>query len=281
MGAPKSPGTVTQTNTVKLGPEQKKVFDLAFPSIEAYAASTPTLFPGTGVAPFNPTEVAGQQALLGAAGSPLVGAGANAQQVLLDPSQMLAPNQYVNAAADATVQRTTQNLMENILPQIRSGSTVAGGAYSGGATRQGVAEGRAIEGTNQQLSNALADMYLKNYSTGLSAMTQAIGQNPSVLQTQLFPGSVMGAVGGQQRGLEQAQLDEEIRKFYTAQDLDLSKSQQLLNLISGMPGGTGTSTVTGAYPQQSPLMQALGLGTTALGLFSGMPGMGLGMGMGK
>lgn len=279
MGAPKSP-TVTQTNTVQLSPQQQKIFDLAMPSIQSYAESTPQLFPGTGIVGFNPTELAGQTAALGAAGTGggLVTQAAGAQNKLLDPAFMLNPNQYVNAAADAVTNKTTQNLMERILPGVRSGATMAGGQYTGGASRQGIAEGTAIRGTNEAISNALADMYFRNYTTGLSGMTQAVAQNPSVVSSQLFPANVMSAVGGQNRALEQARLDEEIRRFYGTQDLELSKAQQLINLVAGMPGGKGVSTATGAVPPTNPLMQGLGLGLSGLGMFGGMPGLGMGLG---
>jgi hypothetical protein len=93
----------------------------------------------------------------------------------------------------------------------------------------------------------------------------------------------MQMIGGQQQGMEQAQLDEMIQRFYTQQDLPLLQSQQLMALIQGMPGATGVSTVRGAQPQTSGLQQAIGLGMTMLPMLMGappIPGMGMGM-MGK
>lgn len=284
---PSQPSTVTQTNQVKLGPQQQKVFDLALPSIESYAASTPQLFPGSAVAGFDPMQLQAQQSALTAANSPLVGAGAGAQAQMLDPDFMLKPNQYVHNAANAVTSQVTQNLMENILPGIRSNAIAEGGPYSGGATREGITAGKAISGTNQGLSNALADMYFKNYSTGLAGMSEAIGRNPQVLQAGLFPAQVQGAVGTQNQNMQQALLNEAVGKFYGTQNLDYNKAASLLGMIGMMPGATGTSTVTGAQPQANPLMQGLGLGMTALSLLGGGPlglmgGMGgMGMGMGK
>jgi hypothetical protein len=219
---------------------------------------------------------------LNAAGqSTLPGQAADAQKFLLDPNNMLRPNQYVQAAADATTGQVTRNLTESVLPTIRTGATQAGGMYSGGASRQGIAEGLAVGRTNEALSDALAKMHLANYTAGLGAMGDAIARNPSVLNQQLFPAGVYSAVGGQQRALQQAQLDEQIKNFYATQDLDLSKAQQLINLVGGMPGGTGVSTATGAVPKPNPAMQALGIGMQLAGLGMGMPGMGMpGMGMG-
>lgn len=281
MGAPK-PQNVTQTNTVKLSPEQQQIFDMALPSIQGYAAQTPQLFPGSGIAGFNPFEVQGQQYATGVAApqaQSLAQQAAGTQSQLLDPNFMLNPNQYLMAGMDAVTNKVTQNLNENILPGIRGTSTQAAGpgAFT---TREGIAQGLAIDRTNQGLSAALSDMLLKNYTAGLGGLSTAIGQNPSVLQQQLFPANIYSAVGGQQRGLEQAQLDEQIRQFYAQQDLPLSKAQQLLSLISGMPGGSGVSTVTPAKPQTDMLSKILGNAMMAVGVMTGMPTMGTGTGMG-
>lgn len=279
MGTP-TPKPITQTTQTKLGPQQQQIFDLAFPSIQQYASSQPQLFPGTGIAGFSPMELLGQSTATGQAapiGATLASAASGAQQKLLNPDFMLNPNQYTQGAMDAVTHRVTQNLMENVLPGIRSGATVAGGPYSGGQTKQGVAEGLAIGRTNQGLSDALANMLLQNYTTGLGTMSKAIADNPSVMQQQLFPSSVYGAVGAQQRGLEQAQLDEQIRQFYAQQDLPLSRAQQLVSLIGGMPGGQGVTTVQPSMAQANPWMQGLGAAITGMGIVSGMPAFGKGL----
>jgi hypothetical protein len=108
-------------------------------------------------------------------------------------------------------------------------------------------------------------MYLSNYQSGMQNMGQAVGRNQDVMTQQLFPSQIMSGVGGANRGMAQRQLDEEIRKFYAGQDLDLTQAQQTMGLLAGMPGGTGTSTVTGVAPQSSLLSTLLGLGTTAVG----------------
>lgn len=285
MGPPKSP-QITQTSQVKLGPEQQQVFDQAFPSINAYAQQTPKLFPGTGIAGFNPWELFGQGQVTGTAApqaQALATSGANAQQQLLDPNFMLNPNQYVMGAADAMTRKVTDNLFQTILPRIRSASTLASGPYAHN-TKEGIATGQAIGQTNQGLSDALANMLLANYTQGLGGMSQAIAHNPSVIQSQIMPASMYASVGGQERAMEQAQLDERIRQFYAQQDLPLSRAQQLLQLMQGIPGGQGVSTVTGAMAQTNPIMQALGFGLQGLGLMGGMPGLGfggMGLGMGK
>ena len=282
MGAPKQPSTVTQTNKIELSPEQKEIFGMALPKIREYAGSDPQLFPGSGIAGFNPTQLAGQQSMLDAASQAgdLSGQAGATHAQLLDPEFMLNPNQYLNRAAEGVTRHTTENLMENILPGIRSGATSAGGQYSGGSTRQGIAEGRAIQGSSREISDSLAKMFLQNYQSGLGGLQSAVQGSGNAMRNLLFPGSVMQTVGGQQQGMDQAQLDEMVQRFYTQQDLPLLQSQQLMSLIQGMPGSTGVSTVQGAQPKVSGAQQAIGLGMTLLPMLMGMPPMGGGM-MGK
>jgi hypothetical protein len=273
MGGQSAP-TTTQTSTTKLGPEQEQVFKMALPYINQYASQPIQQFAGSGIAPFNPLETQAQGEYVNQA-APAVAAlgnqGAATQSQLLDPNFMLNPNQYVGAAGQAVADTTTKNLMENILPGVKSGATMAGGPYSGGSTREGVATGKAIGDTGRDISNSLADMYFKNYTTGLSGLGEALNRNPSVQQQLLMPEDIKASVGAQQRSMQQAQLDEQVKKFYTGQELPLIQGQTLLQLIQGMPGATTMGTATGAVPQSSPMMQALGLGATALGYGMGGP----------
>lgn len=263
------PKNITQTNQVKLSPQQQSVFDLALPKIQQYASSTPQLFASSGVSPFTPAELQAQETALDTAApeaAQLASTSAGTQKQLLDPGFMLNPNQYLQPAAEAVTRQATRNLTESILPKIRSGATSAGGQYTGGATRQGIAEGLATGRTSQAISDSLANMYLQNYQKGLQGLSDAVGRTGTVQQQQLFPANIEAAVGAQQRGMGQAQLDEAIQKFYTQQDLPLLQSQQLMSLIGQMPGATGVSTVSPAKPSVNPLLMAIGLGSTVAGL---------------
>ena len=229
------PSNVTQTNKVELSPEQKKIFGFAEPMIEQYASKPVEQYSGTGIVGFNPLEEQGQQSALAAIPGIQSNATAatNAQNLLLDPGFMLNPNQYLAPAADAVRRQATTALTEDVLPKIASGAKVSGGPYSGGATRQGVAEGVATGKTNQGISDAVAKMYLDNYSKGLSTMSDATKNNAAVMQQALFPSQVESAVGAQKRSMEQAKLNEVIQQFYTGQDLPLLQANQIL-LATGL-----------------------------------------------
>jgi hypothetical protein len=285
MGAPKTPKKTTQVNEVKLSPEQQKVFNLALPSITQAASQTPQVYGGQTVAGFNPAEHLGQAQVLDTAGGSmmdLAGAGSGANQFLLNPAMLsMDSNPYLQGYGESIAGGMTTNLMENILPKLRSGARMAGGAYSGNNSRQGLAEAGAVTGTQGAIGDALQKLAYDAYSRGLTGMEKGLALNPQTMASQMMPGQAASAVGGQMRQMDQAMLDDAAQRFYMEQNLPFLKAQDLMGLISGMPGGSGVSTVTGAQPRSSPLMG--GLGGAASGAMLGsmvMPGIGTAVGGG-
>lgn len=277
MGS-KAPAQTTQVNKVELSPEQQKVFNLAMPSIEQAAGQTPQIYGGSTIAGFNPAEHLGQASVLNAAGGSmgqLAQSGANAQQFLMDPSMLsIESNPYLQGYGASIAGGMTQNLQENILPQLGRQSAVSQGPY-GATSRQGIAEGLAVKGTQGAIGDALQKLAFEAYNRGMTGMERGLALNPQTMASQMLPGQAAGAVGGQQRAMEQAMLDEQVNNFYLQQQLPFLKAQDLMGLISGMPGATGTSTVTGAQPQGNKAMGALG--GAASGAMMGsmiMPGVG-------
>lgn len=272
MGGSTSPATTTQTSKTELSPQQNDIFNMAMPYAKQYASTPISQYGGSGIAPFNPNETGAQQTALGAMvpAQGLADESAAAQHKMLDPSFMLDPanNQYLQNAMHANTDETTRMLTEGALPALRSGSTQAGGMYSGGSTKSGVAEGLATGKTAQAISENNTKMLFDAYNRGLGGMQTAIGQNGQVQGQQLMPAEIQGAVGDQQRQMQQSQLDEQIKKFYGGQQLPFLQAQELMSFLQGMPGATNTSTSTGSTPQASPASQALGYGTGALGLGS-------------
>lgn len=265
MGS-KPANKVTQTNKVELSPEQKQIYDIAFPYAKEYAQSDVQLYPGSGIAGFNELETLGQQLALqgGAAGQALGNTALNTNQFLLDPA-LLSPdsNPYLKASGTAAADELTRQLTQSILPSIRNSATAAGGVYSGGSTREGVAQGLAVDATTRNIGDTLAKMYSDAYQGGLSTLGSALKTAPITQAGSLFGAQIASGVGAQQRSMEQAILDEALQRFYTEQSLPLMRAQELIGLTTSMPGGTGVSTVQAATPKVNPWMQAAG---TAIGM---------------
>ena len=81
-------------------------------------------------------------------------------------------NPYLDTQAENITKRLTKNLQENILPGIGQGAQIAG-QYGG--SRQGIAQGKAIGETQDNLANALTNMYSSANEAAQGRMAQAAG----------------------------------------------------------------------------------------------------------
>ena len=257
---------LTQTSSVQLSPEQQGISNLAFPFAQQFGQTPLQLPSGSGVAGFAPAELQAQQGALNVAGSSQLGQQASGtlgnilSPGFLDP----ASNPALGAQSAAVTDVATQNLLNNILPALRSGASVQGGPFSGGSSREGIAEGLAVGETQRAITNALAGLQAQNFQTGLQAQTQGLGLTPQTQASQLFGSGVQGAVGAQQRGLEQAQLSEQQQRETLQQLLPLLQSQQLFGLLAGTPGAQGVTEVQGAQAGGPGALQG-GLGGASAG----------------
>ena len=319
-------GDDTTTTTVqKLGKEQKALFELALPGIEGIITDPPELFPKSQVSPFTPLQVAGQEAAVTAAGgqiAPLAGTALGGAQQLqgfgipvgltgataaiggLQPAdaflnfllggQALSPktNPFLAETAEAAIRPLEQSLLQRILPSIRSEALEVEGF---GGSRQGIAEGIALQEFQAQAGDISSRIFSQGFSDVLAAATQALGTTqgtgvagfeallgegtrslfaaPALGDLALQPANVLGGVGFQQRQLEQAQLFEEADRFTTEEILEFLISQEVAQLAFGIPGGTVTSTFDqgGGGGGILPILLTLGGGAIG-GIFGGPPG---------
>jgi hypothetical protein len=255
-----------------LSAEQKKLFNLAMPHVEAYANQPLESYEGPTVAGFDPAEGLAQQSYLDAVPgiNQLSQASKNAHMMALDPAQ-LDPNSnpYTSGIADQITGKITDRLNQDILPNVRSGTIQSGGMYSGGDSRGMMAEHLAGTAAVGEMGDALEKLYFDSYNAGLANMSRAVGDTSTVQQQQLYGADVQQAVGGQRRTMDQALMDEALAKWTIDQQLPYMRGSELMNMLGSIPGGTSTTTVTGARPQTSPLMQGLGMGMSLLSMLLG------------
>jgi len=193
---------------------------------------------------FNPLEQQAQQQLLQLAGpgGPMQGMLGNALQgfnTSLNAANVNS-NPYLGAYAQAALQPLERSLMQNVLPGIRGEAGVTGNY---GGTRQGIAEGIALQDYNQTAEDMMTRIFSNAYGQGLQAQQGAYSMLPSMLTAQAAPAQVVGNVGGAQRGLAQQQTDAPFNA--------LSRFQ---GLVQGSYGGQ--TTTPGA--QGNPWAGALG-----------------------
>jgi hypothetical protein len=283
MGAKKD-ATTTQTNTVNLSPAQKEIEKLLIPQAQAAANVDYTPFAGTTIAGFSPEELQSQEMFKALAGANSgIGQGvssANAAQQFLMSPDMLTPdkNPYLKAQGDALASQIGQNFQNVIMPGLRADDVQASGVYSGGNTKAGIAQGLAAQGATTSIGNSLTDLYFKSYQNGLQTMGQAVDRNPQALAANMLSPTIMGAVGEQQRAMEQAKLSEAENLYYLQKFAPLLKAQDLAALLGQLPGGGGTSTVTGAQPSSGGIKGALGGAASGAAIGSVVPVIGTGIG---
>lgn len=221
-----------------------------------YEEGPPQFFPGSTVADFRPAEVLAHQYLQQQAG-PMAQLAEAAMPHLTNimGAYDVASNPYIRAAAEAAIRPVMQTLREQALPSVRTGA-VSTGTYGG--SRQALAEAQAIERAARAMGDITSQMYGQAYQTGLGASLNAIGAIPTVQRALAYPGEVLGAVGAQERAMEQAKIGEQMARHEYGQLAPRLALQEYMRLV-GIPLGGETTTEAQA--------SAPGAGTQWAGFF--------------
>lgn len=268
----------TQTTTTVASPQAQEIQNLALPGVRDFAAHVPQRYPGSTIAPFDPSQVAGQEAALGAAGTQqgLATSGAAATNNLLGNIWDPAFNPNLQGAINAATRPITQNLTENQLPAIR-GEAIKTGNFGG--SRQGIAEGIASRGASQAIGDTSAKVAQGEYETNINAQLKALGLLPTVQGAQTQPAQTTSAVGDVRQNMAQAQLGQNVNNFNYDQIAPFLQSKELLSLVQGLPGGSTVST--GNTSTANPAMSSLGGAASGATLGSLLfPGVGTAAGAG-
>lgn len=139
---------------------------------------------------------------------------------------------------------STKNLMQNVLPSIRSNSVLAG-QYGG--SRQGVAEGNAIGTQQTELARAAAQF-------GQNATNAAVGAKANAYETDSNRAlSATQGLGAQQYGV--AQQDAAARQAADIANMNSANSTNALN---------ASKMASGMQLQQGLLSSAAGFGNADL-----------------
>lgn len=263
----------TKTTTQNLTPEQQGLVNLAYPEYQQFAASNLSLPGAAGtVSPFDPAQVAGQNAVLNSAGKmgDVVGSAANQNQnitggAFLDPGS----DPYVQNAVKAATDPIFQDLNEKTLPtQQANASTGAGGVSANfGNSREGIAEGLATQGAQRAAGQAGANILNSARQNGINATLAAIGQAPTTAASLSIPGATTSTVGDVRQQQAQNVLNADTAASQFQQWLPLLKAQLLTQGASGLPGGSTTSVGT-SNQDANPFSQAIG-GISAIGGLAG------------
>lgn len=269
----------TQTTTSQPSPQAQEIMNLALPGARQFAASVPQRYQGSAIAGFDPAQTQGQSMALGAAGTQgdLARAGAGASNFFLgndiwNPSS----NPALQGAIEAGTRPIMQNLTENQLPALRDEAVKSGNF---GGSRQGIAEGIASRGASQAVGDTASKIVQGQYGTNIDAQLKAMGLLPTVQGAQTQPAATTSAVGDVRQSLAQSLLGQQVGNFNYDQLAPFLQSKELLSLVSGLPGGTTTST--GSTTQPNMALSTLGGAASGASLGTALfPGVGTAVGAG-
>lgn len=220
--------------------------------------TTPQFFPRSTTAGLDPATVQAQESLTSGAGrAEELSRAANESAVFsLGPGRDVNSNPYLQAAIQAAIDPTIRAFTEpgGALSNIRTAAQTTGG--QGQSTRQGIAEGLALDRLSQNVLNTGAIMANQGFQTGQDAATRALALAPGTAGLQYSPAQALDAVGQQRRAFEQELIDEEIARHNFAQNVDRQKLADFQSFVSAPLGGQGNTTSPG--PTSNPLLSAAG-----------------------
>ena len=182
----------------------------------------------------------------------------------LDPGS----NPYVQNAVQAATAPIFQDLAQRTLPAQQATAAAGAGANFGGS-REGTQEAQDVLNAYRTAGQTGAGIMNTALGQGLQATGQAIGQAPGTAESLLAPGAAAEAVGGEQQTQLQNFINAQNQSQMFQQLLPLLKGQLMAQGAGALPGGGTTTTGTGTS-SPSPLSTALGIGSTAGGLMSGI-----------
>lgn len=271
MGGSSTP--VSQTTRIDRSPEQIELQRLAMPQLREFAANPPDYYPGNAVAGFDPSQVQGQEAVLGAAPdqASVVGSAADASRFFTS-GDVLDVNRNPGLAGHiaAATRPIYTNLTERVLPAVRSGAQQAG---QFGGSRQALVEAAAARDAATAAGDTTSKIVSGAYGQGLDAMAKGLGLAPQTAQALTLPGTTTSAVGDVRQDMSQQLINQDVSRFNYGQMLPLSVGETLAR-ISGAMGPAGATT-TASTAQGNPLMQGVGGAATGAALGAALlPGVG-------
>lgn len=241
----KTGGTATQRTEAAPASFQAPFIDLAFNEAKnLFEKQTPQFFPGSLTAPLSEDELQAQDVARGAAtGSipSLLGQGNLAFGKALMGPETILQTQAARNAGQAFVEPIFQNLIEQVLPNIRGGAIQVG---QPGGSRQSIAENQAVRTGVREASSALDRFFGGLLDSSISARSSAINQIPSIAGAQALPADLLSSIGAQSRAFDQAGINEAVQRFNFEQNIPFQSLREFANLITLPLGSTVTAEST-------------------------------------
>jgi hypothetical protein len=180
-------------------------------------------------------------------------------------------------ASDIT-RRVNQNLMESVLPSIRSSGVLAGGY---GDSKNQMSQALAAGRSQDNLAGQLSQLGLNTWSQANQFRQNAIQNLPMLMQMGLVPSQLMQDVGRANEDYSQRQINADVERWNFGQQAPYVNLQFLKDMIgkAGDYGGKQTTTGTTTAAPGTSMLQGAGVGGYLASLFGGSSGQGAGISM--
>ncbi len=183
----------------------------------------------------------------------------------------VASNPYVQGMLEQQANLLNRNLMENLIPGAEMGAI---GAGQFGGSRQGIAEGIAMRGTQEALANQAAQTQMDAYLAGLGQQRYGLSAAPGMASFGMMPADVLSGVGGVRRGEEQKAIDEARQRWEFEQNEPWMRAERFAGSFFpySQPYSTTTREAQTTPSAFSVGTQLAGLGLAGMGMFGPMGG---------
>lgn len=228
----------------------------------------PQFFPGSTVPGQDPRTL-GALAMAGGVSGQQTGLSGDVLRNLsaINPANV-ANDPIIRAQVEASINPIQRRLQESILPGITSQAQMTGNV---GGSRQGVAQGAAIRGFEEEAMNTSARIYADAYGRQLDLSSRIALGLPSVQQGLAAPQTPLYQAGAVNEDYEQRVLNDAISRYNFEQTQPFDMQENYLNLLLGAPTGSSrTDPRDTSNDTQRPSALQAGLGGAAAG-FSAYP----------
>lgn len=256
-------------------PKFQKPFvkDLLARAETEFQTGGPETFTGQRVADLNAAQLGGIQGAQQFAAGGAQSVADQAQQGFTFGLNAADPqaNPFFASTAQALINPLADTLQQQILPGIDSGAVQAGQV---GSSRQGIAQGNAINSFNRAASDALAKFGSNAFGQGLNTFTQTLAQAPSVQGVGLQPSQILSGTGDVLNQQQQALINANLEQFTQEQN----RSVNNLNQFAGIAGANfnGSGAIIPGSPESGGIAGALGGAALGGTLGAAIPGFGAG-----
>lgn len=246
-GQTQSGTSTSSSNTQPWGPLQGYLKDYYGGAMDAYNKPA-EYYQGNTLVDQNAYTTQGLSGLLGAADFQDQQAG-EAYKALMQSygAADIANNPYVQAMQGSIANTMNTSLKEEMLPAVNAGAALSGGI---GGSRQALAQGTAIGKSQTALGDAITNLNLGAYNTGVGARTSALQMAPSISNMASTGATNRLGVGQAMEQRGQQEIDAMRQRFEYYRDYPQQQALAFQQIFGNAPmasssQGTETSTSKG------------------------------------